>query len=67
MWADNGDAISEQYSGTNSMESVTVRMGKISYLASIDHGLTSLYRMVRNLREEDKGKWKAVSYLSLSN
>lgn len=51
MWADNGDAISQQYSGTSSMESVTVRMGKISYLASIDHGLTSLYRIVRNLRE----------------
>lgn len=51
MWADNADAISEQYSGTLSVESTAVRMGKISYFASIDHGLTSLYRMVRNIRE----------------
>jgi hypothetical protein len=40
-------------------------MGRISYFASIDHGLTSLYRMVRNLREEDNGKMKIMAYLSM--
>lgn len=65
MWADNGDAISEQYTGTNSMESAAVRMGKLSYLSTIDHGLTSLYRIVRKIRQEDDGKHRAVLYLSM--
>ena len=46
------------------MESSTLRAGKISYMGTIDHGLTSLLRVARNVGEEDFGKSRAVLFLS---
>lgn len=54
LWADNGDNISAQYTGTGSTESYAIRKGKLSYLTTIDHGLTSLVRAFRNIRQEDE-------------
>lgn len=65
MWADNCDAISEQYSGTNSSSSRIIRTNRISYLSSIDHGLINIIRAIRTIRSEDYGKNKAILLLSL--
>ena len=54
MWADNGDNISKQYTGTGSTESYAIRQGKLSYMTTIDHGMTSLVRAFRNIRQEDE-------------
>lgn len=51
LWADNGDSISKQYTGTGSTESYAVRKGKLSYMTTIDHGMTSLVRAFRNIRQ----------------
>lgn len=40
-----------------------MRSGKISYMGTIDHGLTSLIRAFRNFRSSDIGKSKVVAYL----
>ena len=45
------------------MESSTLRAGKISYMATIDHGLTSLLRAARNVVSEDLGKSRVVLFL----
>lgn len=36
-------------------------------MATIDHGLTSLLRVIRKLRSEDDAKRKAVRFLSSKN
>jgi len=56
LWADNGDALSKQYTGTGSTESLAVRKGKLSYLATLDHGMKSISRAIRNIRNEDDKK-----------
>lgn len=48
LWADNGDALSKQYTGTGSTESFAVRKGKLSYLTTLDHGMKSIFRVIRN-------------------
>lgn len=50
LWADNGDALSKQYTGTGSTESFALRKGKLSYLTTLDHGMKSLFRVIRNIR-----------------
>lgn len=60
LWADNGDSLSRQYTGTESTESFAYRQGKLSYMTSFDHGLTSLVRALRTIRDEDFEKRKAV-------
>jgi hypothetical protein len=54
LWADNADNISKQYTGTGSTESYAIRIGKLSYMATIGHGLTSLVRAIRTIRQEDE-------------
>ena len=63
MWADNGDELSKQYTGTGSTESYAIRKGKLSYLTSIDHGMTSITRVLRNIRQEDDDKKTAIDFL----
>lgn len=64
LWADNGDYLSQQYMGTESTESYTIRKGKLSYLASIDHGMTSIERAFRNIRHEDEYKHKTLQFIT---
>ena len=54
LWADNGDNLSKQYTGTHCMESFALRQGKLSYMTSFDHGLTSISRALRSIRHEDQ-------------
>lgn len=63
LWADNGDAVSKQYTGTGSTESYAIRKGKLSYMTTIDHGMTSLVRAFRNIRQEDEEKYKTILFL----
>jgi len=56
LWADNGDALSKQYTGTGSTESFAVRKGKLSYLTTLDHGMKSIFRAIRNIRNDDVKK-----------
>lgn len=63
LWADNGDALSKQYTGTGSTESFAVRKGKLSYLTMIDHGIKSLNRVIRNIRSEDIKKQEALGLI----
>ncbi len=53
LWADNADALSKQYTGTGSTESFALRKGKLSYLTTIDHGMKSLTRAFKNIRNPD--------------
>lgn len=54
LWADNADNLSKQYTGTGSINSVAVRKGSLSYMTTIDHGMKSLVRALRNVRQEDE-------------
>jgi hypothetical protein len=56
LWADNADALSKQYTGTGSTESLAVRKGKLSYLTTLDHGMKSIFRAVRNFTNGDLRK-----------
>lgn len=60
LWADNGDALSKQYTGTGSTESFAVRKGKLSYLTTLDHGMKSIFRAIRNIRNDDVKKQEAI-------
>lgn len=64
MWADNADALSKQYTGTGSTESFAVRKGKLSYLTTIDHGMKSLARAIKNIRNPDEIKNKSIKLLT---
>lgn len=63
LWADNSDELSKQYTGTGSTESYAIRKGKLSYMTSIDHGMTSITRVLRNIRQEDLDKNTAIQFL----
>ena len=63
LWADNGDALSKQYTGTGSTESFAVRKGKLSYLTTLDHGMKSIFRVIRNIRNEDEKKQEAICFI----
>ena len=63
LWADNGDALSKQYTGTGSTESFAVRKGKLSYLTILDHGMKSIFRAIRNIRNEDEKKQEAICFI----
>jgi hypothetical protein len=63
LWADNGDALSKQYTGTGSTESFAVRKGKLSYLTTLDHGMKSIFRVIRNFTNEDLKKQEAIGYI----
>lgn len=63
LWADNGDALSKQYTGTGSTESFAVRKGKLSYLTILDHGMKSILRVIRNIRNQDENKQEAIFFI----
>lgn len=44
MWADNGDAISKQYSGTGALKADFTRTGKRTLYGLLSDGLNSLTR-----------------------
>jgi phosphatidylinositol 4-phosphatase len=48
LWADNGDYISRQYSGTVALKSDLTRTGRRTYRGSLNDGLNSLIRFYRN-------------------
>ena len=60
LWADNADALSKQYTGTGSTESFAVRKGKLSYMTILDHGMKSISRVIRDLRNQDLDKQLAI-------
>jgi hypothetical protein len=64
LWADNGDELSKQYTGTGSTESFAIRKGKLSYLTTLDHGMKSLLRAVRSISNQDESKNTAINFLT---
>lgn len=48
VWADNGDAISRQYSGTGALKADFTRTGRRTLLGSLKDGLNSLFRYLLN-------------------
>lgn len=48
MWADNGDAISRQYSGTGALKADFTRTGKRTMLGNFKDGLNSVLRYFLN-------------------
>lgn len=48
LWADHGDVLSIQYSGTNAMKRDFTRMGKRTVLGSLVDGVNSLRRYYKN-------------------
>ena len=70
MWADHGDAISDQYAGTGAMKSAFTRTGKRDVWGLLDDGAKSLTRYyLNNFQDGHKqdaldlvtGSFKAVS------
>lgn len=60
LWADNGDALSVQYTGTGStISSVTREGGKQGFRGLISHGLVSLGRFY-NANVEDAARQKSI-------
>lgn len=62
MWADNGDALSEQYTGTGSTISNVTREGKRGLKGMISHGLKTLNRFY-NANVEDANRQKGIDFL----
>ena len=48
LWADNGDFISRQYSGTVALKSDLTRTGRRTYRGMLNDGLNSIIRFYRN-------------------
>jgi len=48
MWADHGDAISLQYSGTNALKGDLTRTGKRTVGGLLQDGVSSIKRCVQN-------------------
>lgn len=47
IWADNGDMLSAQYTGTGSTHTNITRTGKRDYTGMLDHGTKSLMRFYK--------------------
>jgi hypothetical protein len=62
IWADNGDCLSNQYTGTGSTHTNITRTGKRDFLGMLDHGKKSLLRFyIQNF--EDNVKQEAIDVL----
>ena len=48
LWADNGDSISRQYSGTVALKSDLTRTGRRTYRGMLNDGINSIIRFYRN-------------------
>lgn len=59
LWADNGDYLSFQYTGTGSTISSVTREGKQGFKGMISHGLKSLGRFY-NANVEDAARQKSI-------
>ena len=58
MWADNGDFISLQYTGTNSTITRVMKEGKKGILSSINHKYQDVHRFVNNnFTDNFKEEW----------
>jgi len=48
VWADNGDIISVQYSGTGALKSDFTRTGKRTFMGLLNDGYNSSIRYIKN-------------------
>eukprot|EP00922_Rhytidocystis_sp_ex-Travisia-forbesii_P039242 GHVS01058395.1.p1 GENE.GHVS01058395.1~~GHVS01058395.1.p1 ORF type:complete len:1152 (-),score=117.00 GHVS01058395.1:1462-4917(-) len=53
MWADQGDSISVQYTGTGSVLSAVMKQGRATFSTSVDHAFKSLGRFYHNTFEDN--------------
>jgi hypothetical protein len=54
-WADNGDFISQHYTGTGSTHTNITRTGKRDFMGLLDHGLKSIGRFyIQNFEDNYK-------------
>jgi hypothetical protein len=53
IWADNGDYISIQYTGTGSTHTSVTKNGKEGVLGKIQHGLVSINRFYQGSYEDN--------------
>jgi hypothetical protein len=60
IWADNADAISEQYTGTGAMKTDFTRNGKRSVKGIANDGITSVKRYIRNKRFQDDERQESI-------
>jgi hypothetical protein len=62
LWADNGDQISQIYTGTNALKSSFSRKGKMSFAGALSDATKSVSRMYIN-NFQDKGKQVTIDTL----
>lgn len=62
LWADNGDQISQIYTGTNALKSSFSRSGKMSFAGALSDATKSVSRMYIN-NFMDKGKQNVIDLL----
>ncbi|ODV96001.1 hypothetical protein PACTADRAFT_40792, partial [Pachysolen tannophilus NRRL Y-2460] len=62
LWADNGDAISQIYTGTNALKSSYTRSGKMGFAGMLSDATKSVSRMYIN-NFQDKGKQMTIDTL----
>ncbi|VDN58955.1 unnamed protein product [Dracunculus medinensis] len=48
FWADNGDECSKQYAGTGALKADYTRMGKRTYVGTMQDGINAMMRYFRN-------------------
>lgn len=63
LWADNADFISQQYTGTNSVNSLNEHTGKWSPMGPIEQGITSAWRLIIDVGSYDLQKTKSIEML----
>jgi hypothetical protein len=63
LWADNTDFISQQYTGTDSVNSYFSHTGKDTLMGPIDQGLKSMWRTLIDVGSYDTQKNKSIEKL----
>lgn len=65
LWAENGDALSKQYTGTGALNTSYTRSGKKSFAGLLSDGMKSVGRVYQS-QFVDGGKQKAIDALLVS-
>ena len=63
IWALNGDAISQEYTGTDAITTQLIKDGKKSFFGNIKHGFTSSKRFLNNTFGSDDKKQTCIDVI----